>query len=92
MRVRGQPGLDDDLRHAMHRDAEEQVVRHLGPVAQRATFASRVERLHEIVLHEPDAALGEGGEDRLRRVGRRGIGVPNGITKEISAAPVVRAR
>ncbi len=55
----------------MHRDAEEHLIRHLGPVAQHRDLPVRVERLHQAVLHEPDAALRECGEDRLRGVGRR---------------------
>ena len=85
-RVRRQPGLDDDLRHAMHRDAEKQFIRHLGPVAQHRHLPAGVERLHEAVLHEPDAALGERGEYRFEVSGDGGIGVPNGITTEISVA------
>ena len=46
-------------------------VRQFGLVAQHRDLASWVEGLHEPVLHERDAALREGGEDCLRRIGRR---------------------
>src|SRR3989441_12153604 len=35
------PGLDDNRRHAMHRYAEQQLVGHLGPVAQHGHFPDR---------------------------------------------------
>jgi hypothetical protein len=49
----------------MHRYTEEQIAGHLRPVAQHGYFPRRVEGFHQAVFHEPDAALGEGRENRL---------------------------
>ena len=65
----GQPGLDDNLRDAVHGHAEKQLVGHFRPITQHRDFPRRVEGLHQVVLDERDAALREGGEDGLRRVG-----------------------
>ena len=59
-------------------------IRHLGPVAQHGYLPLRVEGFHQAVFHEPDAALGEGGESRA--TSGDGGGVPKGITTAMSAA------
>src|SRR5262249_58228201 len=47
--MRREPGLDDDLRNAVHRDAEKQRVWQLAAVAQHRDLPIRIKRLHEVV-------------------------------------------
>ena len=52
-------------------DAEEEVVGHLAAVVEHGDAAPGVERAHAAAGDELDAALGEGGDQRRGRVGRR---------------------
>ena len=56
----------------MLRNAEEEVVGQLAAVVEHGDSASRVERGHAAPGDELDPALGEGRDQRARRLGRRG--------------------
>ena len=73
--IDGNPAVDrhscplDDLRDAVLRDPEEQVVGHLAPSARRADAAGRIERPHQCLGMPRDLALHERGQERFRRGG-----------------------
>jgi hypothetical protein len=90
--VLGKRGPGNHTQRAMHRNAEEERVRQLAPVVQHGHLARGIERGHQPVLDEANAALGEGGEDRVGRVRRRRDRLAEGITTEISLARAVHAR
>ena len=79
------PGLDDDRRRAVHRDAEEQVVRHLGAVGEQRDLARRVERRDQRCSGcQAMPRSANAASSAADASGDGGIGTPSGITSAIS--------
>src|SRR5579871_94251 len=65
-------------RDTVRRDTQEQIVWQLAAVIQNSSLPGRIQRLHMAMRNKPDAALGEGCEQRPGAVRRRWYGSAEG--------------
>src|SRR3989442_11505143 len=68
--VHGHTTCDDDVGGAVLGDAQEQVEGHLAAIVKHGHAAAGVERTDATTGNELNATLGEGGDQRLRRLWR----------------------